>query len=142
MDSEPLPGDKDDALLEAGKRMTTLIAENAIVLEYAGRALVEGEAIGTVIFDGLLGVSIAQRDHFTEKQLTREDLDPQWAALNPPILRIGAIMLRPHIERYLGESFADPAQLQRWDDAVTSLIREGQLRHQPSPPPPSTNGTS
>jgi AcrR family transcriptional regulator len=139
MDSGPLPGGKDAALLEAGNRMTTLIADHAIVLEYAGRALVEGDAIGAVIFDGLLGVSIAQRDHFTEKQLTREDLDPEWSALNPLILRIGAIILRPHIERYLGESFTTPEQLQRWDTAVTNLIREGQLRRNPPPPPHDTS---
>jgi len=141
MESEPLPGGPDDALMEAGNRMTTLIAENAIVLEYAGRSLVEGDAIGAVIFDGLLGISAAQRDHFSQQQLTREDLDPQWAALNPLILRIGAIILRPHIERYLGESFTTPEQLQRWDTAVTNLIREGHLRRNP-PPPHDTNGTS
>lgn len=86
MESEPLPGGPDDGLLEAGNRITTLIAENTIVLEYTGRSLVDGEGIGTVIFDGLLGISAAQRDHFAEQQLTREDLDPQWAALNPLIL--------------------------------------------------------
>jgi AcrR family transcriptional regulator len=141
MDSEPLPGGTDDGLLEAGHRMTTLIEQNALVLEYAGRSLVEREAIGAVIFDGLLGISEVQRDHFAEQQLTREDLDPQWAALNPLILRIGAIILRPHIERYLGESFTSAEQLQRWDAAVTNLIREGQLRRNPSPSPRDTNGT-
>jgi TetR/AcrR family transcriptional regulator, regulator of cefoperazone and chloramphenicol sensitivity len=139
MESAPLPGGPDDALLEAGNRMTTLIAEHAIVLEYAGRSLVEGDAIGAVIFDGLLGISAAQRDHFAEQHLTREDLDPEWAALNPLILRIGAIILRPHIERCLGESFTTAAQLQRWDAAVTTLIREGQLRRTQ---PPNANGNS
>jgi TetR/AcrR family transcriptional regulator, regulator of cefoperazone and chloramphenicol sensitivity len=142
MDSGPLPTGRDDILTEAGHRMTTLIAENAIVLEYAARSLVENEAIGSVIFDGLLAVSIAQRDHFMEHKLTREDLDPEWSALNPLILRIGAIMLRPHIERYLGRSFVDPTQLKRWDSAVTNLIREGQLRRNPPPASQETNDTS
>ncbi|HYR13091.1 MAG TPA: hypothetical protein VEQ67_02585, partial [Mycobacterium sp.] len=76
------------------------------------------------------------------QHLTREDLDPQWAALNPLILRIGAIILRPHIERYLGESFTTAAQLQRWDAAVTTLIREGQVRRDPPPSSRDANGTN
>lgn len=142
MESAPLPRPPDDGLLEAGNRLTKLIAENAIVLDYAGRSLVEGEAIGTVIFDGLLGISAAQRDRFAEQHLTREDLDPDWAALNPLILRIGAIVLRPHIERHLGESFTTTAQLRRWDAAVTALIREGQLHRNPLPSSRDANGNS
>ena len=45
-----------------------------------------------------------------------------------PILRVGATMLRHHIERHIPEPFYTPTQLQRWDSAVTALIRKGQFR--------------
>lgn len=41
--------------------------------------------------------------------------------------RVGAMILRPHIERHLPEPFVIRTQLQRWDAAATRLIREGQV---------------
>lgn len=128
LESTPLPEPPaDDALHEAGRRLTSLVAEHPDVINYLGRALAEGGQIGTVIFDGLVGISAAQRDQFTQHGLTRPDLDPDWAVLNPLILRVGAFILRPYIERHLGKPFFTEQQLRRWDDAVTSLIREGQF---------------
>jgi hypothetical protein len=42
--------------------------------------------------------------------------------------------LHPYIELYLGKSFFAEPQLRRWDAAVTSLIRRGQLLEQKEPP--------
>jgi hypothetical protein len=125
LDAAPLPDPPGDALNEAGRRLTALMAEQSDVITYLGRALAEGGQIGTVIFEGLIGISATQRDQFIEAGMTRPDLDRDWAALNPLILRVGAIILRPHIERYLKEALLTTQQLQRWDDAVTGLIREG-----------------
>lgn len=123
-----MPGAPVEALEEAGKRMTKLTIDHPLVINYLGRALCEGGEIGAVVFDGLVGISTAQRDHFREQGSLREDLDPLWAVLNPLILRVGAFILRPHIERHLGEPFFTAGQLQRWDDAVTKALREGQFR--------------
>lgn len=128
LESGDLPALPTAALAEAGHRLTTLMAENPLVMDYLARALCERAAVGSVIFDGLIGISTAQRDHFAEHGLTRPDLDPEWAVLNPLILRIGALILRPHIERYLGKPLFGDEQLQRWDQAVTGLIQEGQFR--------------
>jgi AcrR family transcriptional regulator len=129
--SAPLPPPPADPLVEAGRRLTTLIAEHSDVVDYLGRALVEGDAIGSVIFDGLFRISQAQGEEFIEHHLARADLDPVWDALNPLILRIGAIILRHHIDRHLPEPFTTPRQLTRWDAAVTDLIRSGQFGDQP-----------
>lgn len=135
VESAPLPAPPADPLAEMGRRVTTLIAEQADVVDYLGRALVEGDSIGSQIFDGLVGISTAQADELNARRQTRADLDPVWAALNPLILRLGAIILRTHIERHIPEPFNTPIQLNRWDVAVTALIREGQFQHQsPSPP--------
>jgi len=128
VESGPLPEPPADPLVEMGRRVTTLIAEQADVVDYLGRALVEGDSIGSEIFDGLVGISRAQGDQLIERHQARPDLDPVWAALNPLILRLGAIILRTHIERHIPEPFTAPVKLRRWDAAVTAFIREGQFQ--------------
>ncbi|MCX2932777.1 TetR/AcrR family transcriptional regulator [Mycobacterium sp. CVI_P3] len=123
-----MPDAPAEALEEAGKRMTKLTTDHPLVINYLARALCEGGEIGSVVFDGLVGISTAQRDHFREQGSLREDLDPLWAVLNPLILRVGAFILRPHIERHLGEPFFTATQLERWDDSVTKALRKGQFR--------------
>jgi AcrR family transcriptional regulator len=133
LESTALPGPPADGLNEAGRRLTALMAEKPEVMAYLGRALAEGGAFGSVIFEGLLGISAAQRDQFAQQGMARPDLDPDWAALNPLILRVGAIILRPYIERCLGEEFFSEPQLRRWDAAVTNLLRRGLLRDDQGP---------
>ncbi len=128
-----LPEALSDGLDEAGHRLTALMVERPEVMTYLGRALAEGGALGSVIFTGLVGISAAQRDEFSRRSKLHPDLDPDWAALNPLILRVGAIILHPYIELYLRESFFTEPQLRRWDAAVTSLIRHGQLLGEAEP---------
>lgn len=132
VESGPLPAGPADPLTEMGRRVTTLFAENSDVVGYLGHALVEGDSIGSQIFDGLMGISIAQGEQLTERGHARPDLDPVWSAINPLVLRLGAIILRKHIERHIPEPLTTLPQLQRWDAAVTALIREGQLLPQPT----------
>ncbi len=129
-----LPEPPNDGLDEAGRRLTALMLERPDVMTYVGRVLAEGGAFGSVIFDGLVGISAGQGDQFGDHGTLRPDLDPDWGVLNPLILRIGAIILHPYIELYLGKSFFSEPQLRRWDTAVTSLIRRGQFL-QPNGPP-------
>jgi TetR/AcrR family transcriptional regulator, regulator of cefoperazone and chloramphenicol sensitivity len=111
-----------------GNRLTAVMAAQPDVFDYLGRALVEGDSIGSEIFDGLVAISTEQGRQLGEREQIRPDLDLLWAALNPLMLRLGAIILRSHIERHLPEPFTTPAQLKRWDAAVTALIRDGQLQ--------------
>ncbi|GFG96337.1 hypothetical protein MTIM_22160 [Mycobacterium timonense] len=128
-----LPEAPSDGLDEAGHRLTSLMAERPDLMTYLGRALAEGGAFGSVIFTGLLGISAGQRAEFTQWARAHPDLDPDWAALNPLILRVGAIILHPYIELYLRESFFTEPQLRRWDAAVTNLIRHGQFVDEAAP---------
>ncbi|OBB98552.1 TetR/AcrR family transcriptional regulator [Mycobacterium sp. 852002-40037_SCH5390672] len=133
LDATPLPGPPSEALEEAGRRLTRMMAANPREMDYLGRALVEGEAgsvIGQVIFDGLTRISEAQGEQFLERGAARDDLDWAWAILNPIILRVGPIILRPYIERYLKRSFYDQDQLERWESSVKSLLQHGTFEHQ------------
>ncbi|OBG27251.1 TetR/AcrR family transcriptional regulator [Mycobacterium sp. 852002-51057_SCH5723018] len=131
-----LPEPPSDGLHEAGRQLTALMVQRPDVMTYLGRALAEGGAFGSVIFTGLLGISTGQGDQFGQHGNLRPDLDPDWGVLNPLILRIGAIILHPYIELYLGKSFFTEPQLRRWDAAVTSLLRHGQFLDHTEPGQP------
>lgn len=118
----------DEALMAMGRKFTDMLVEAPHVLEYICLKLVEPGEVGKTIFDGMFAISEAQHQQFAERGQTREDLDPIWGSLLPLILRAGTILLRDHIERHLPDKFLDPDQLRRWDEAVTALIRHGQLR--------------
>jgi TetR/AcrR family transcriptional regulator, regulator of cefoperazone and chloramphenicol sensitivity len=135
VESIPLPSPPEDPLVEMGRRVTALLAEQTDVIDYLGRALAEGESIGSEIFDGLVGISTAQGHSLIEQGQVSPDVDLVWAALNPLMLRLGPIILRAHIERHIPEPFNTPTQLRRWDTAVTALIRQGQMQPQMASPP-------
>jgi TetR/AcrR family transcriptional regulator, regulator of cefoperazone and chloramphenicol sensitivity len=126
--ADPLPSPAADAISEMGSRLTTVMAQEPDVFDYLGRALVEGDSVGSEIFDGLVRLSNAQADMFYERDQIRPGLDRLWGVLNPLMLRFSAMILRGHIERHLPEPFTTPTQLKRWDAAVTALLRHGQLK--------------
>jgi hypothetical protein len=43
-------------------------------------------------------------------------------------LALGTLILRGHVERQLPEPLITPAQLERWQDSVNKLLREGLFR--------------
>ncbi len=127
IEATPIPEPATAYPQDMGTRFAQLLDEHPDLTNYIAHALIEGDKIGSVIFDGLLQISAAQGEKFAEAGLIRSDLDPVWGSLNPLILRVGAMILRPHIERHLPEPFGSQSQLQRWDAAVTALIRKGQI---------------
>lgn len=127
LESEPLPEAPGEHSEELRGRFARLFHKYPEVTDYVAHALSQGDEIGNVIFDGLLRISIEQGEKYAEHGLVRSDLDLVWGTINPLILRVGAAMLRHHIERHIPEPFYTPTQLQRWDSAVTGLIRKGQF---------------
>ncbi len=125
--ARPIP-ERADSIVEVGSRVTGLFADRPDVAAYIGRALVNGSPLGTMIFDNLFAVGTARWQQRAERGETRPDADLTWAAINGLVLALGAISLRTHIDRHLPEPFTTPAQLQRWQSAVDSLLREGLFR--------------
>jgi AcrR family transcriptional regulator len=128
----PMPEPPADSVAEMGSRVTRIVAEHPDVVDYVGRALIDGSPLGTTIFDTLAAFGTARWNQRTERGETRLDLDLTWAALNSLVLALGALILRGHIERQLPESFTTPTQLRRWQDSVNTLLREGLFRQRPS----------
>lgn len=127
--AEPIPEPPADSIADIGSRVTWLIAEQPDVCAYVGRALTDGSALGSQVFDSLAALGEARWKTRQEQGVARPDLDPAWGVLNPLVLALGAWVLRPHIERHLTEPLDTPAQLARWQTATNALLREGQLRH-------------
>jgi AcrR family transcriptional regulator len=69
--AQPLPGLQVDPVVEVGQRVTSLIGQHPHVVDYLGRALIDGAAIGSAIFDGLVASGRARWDQSRAQQLVR-----------------------------------------------------------------------
>jgi AcrR family transcriptional regulator len=126
--AEPIPAPPADSIAEMGNRVTRMIAEHPDIVDYVGRALIDGSPLGTTIFDTLAAFGIARWQQRDERAETRQDIDITWAALNSLVLALGSLILRSHLERHLPEPLATPDQLERWQASVNTLLREGLFR--------------
>ncbi|VEG39527.1 TetR family transcriptional regulator [Mycolicibacterium flavescens] len=127
--TQPIPEPPADTIADVGSRVTSLVAGEPDVVAYVGRALTDGSSLGAQLFDSLAAIGAERWRVRAEQGLTRPDLDPIWGTLNPLVLALGAWVLRAHIERHLPEPLETPEQLQRWQNATDSLLRDGQMRH-------------
>ena len=117
-----------DSIAEIGRRIAAVLTEEPEVVDYLVDALVSGRDLGNVVFDALAARGADRWQERSDLGLTRPDLDPLWASLNPLVLALGALILRPHLDRHLPQPFSTPAQIHRWNESVTALLREGTLR--------------
>jgi AcrR family transcriptional regulator len=127
--AQPIPAPPADSLAEMGGRVTRIMAEHPDVVDYVGRALIDGSPLGTTIFDTLAAFGMARWNQRKERGEVRPEVDLTWAALNSLVLALGTMIMRGHVERQLPEPLTTPAQLQRWQDSVNTLLRDGQYRH-------------
>ena len=127
--AQPIPGPPVDSLDEMGNRISQLVAERSDVVDYLGRALIDGSPLGTMVFDTLMANGVARWHLRSERGETRPDVDLTWAAINSLVLALGTLILRTHVERHLPDPLATPAQLERWEAAVNTLLRNGLFRH-------------
>ncbi len=123
--ARPLPEPPVDSVAEIGGRVTAIFADHPEVAAYLSRALVDGSAVGTRLFDALIGVGVARWQQRIDRGEVRPDVDVTWAAINAIVLALGAISLRSHVDRHLPAPLTDPAQLERWQRAVDTLLRDG-----------------
>jgi AcrR family transcriptional regulator len=125
----PIAPPPSDSIAEMGGRVTGMIAEHPDVVDYVGRALIDGSPLGTAIFDTLAAFGMVRWNQRKERGEIRPEVDVTWAALNSLVLAVGTMILRGHVERQLPEPLDTPAQLRRWQDSVNTLLRDGQYPH-------------
>ena len=123
----PIP-ESADSVAEMGSRVTRMIAEHPDIADYVGRALIDGSPLGNTVFDTLAAFGVARWTQRNERGELRPGVDLTWAALNSLVLALGTLILRGHVERQLPEPLNTPTQLERWQDSVNTLLREGLFR--------------
>lgn len=126
--ARPVPESASDSVSEVGQRVQQMIADHPDVAAYVGRALVDGSSLGATIFDNLYEAGNRRWQTRVERGETRPDVDLQWAVINAMILAVGAISMQGHIERHIPGAFTAPEQLQRWQQSVNDLLRDGLFR--------------
>jgi len=114
-----------DSIADMGSRVTTLLLEHPDVVDYFGRALIDGSELGVTIWDTLAAFGMARWNARKENGEARPDIDVTWAALNSLVLALGTLIVRDHIERQIPGAFSSPEQLERWQESVNTLLREG-----------------
>ncbi len=132
--ARPLTTSPNESVLEMGRRVSFLLARQLTAVDYLATLLVEGAPAGAVFFDSTAAIGLARWRRLADEGGSADDLDLVWAALNPLVLVLGAVIMRRHIDRHLPEPFVSPGQLQRWRDAVNALLEHGQIRRQPDEP--------
>ena len=125
----PVSAPPRDSLADMGSRVTTLISEHPEVVDYYGRALVDGSPLGVTIFDTLSAFGTARWNQRKDNGEVRADIDLTWAMFNSLVLALGTLLLRGHIERQMPDAFSSQAGLDRWQDSVSMLLREGLFVH-------------
>ena len=114
-----------DSIADMGSRVTALLLEHPDVVDYFGRALIDGSQLGNAVWDTLSAFGTARWTARKENGEAREDIDVTWASLNSLVLAVGTLIVRAHIERQIPGAFTSPEQLDRWQQSVNSLLREG-----------------
>jgi AcrR family transcriptional regulator len=123
--AQPVSAPPRDSVADMGSRITTLLSEHPEVVDYYGRALVDGSPLGITIFETLSAFGTVRWNQRKDNGEVRADVDLTWASLNSLVLALGTLILRGHIERLIPDAFSTPAGLARWQGAVTTLLREG-----------------
>jgi AcrR family transcriptional regulator len=126
--SQPIPPPPADSIAEMGSRVTRIVADHPEIADYVGRALIDGSPLGAAIFDTLTAFGIARWNQRAERGETRPEVDVTWGALNSLVLALGTMIMRGHIERQLPEPLTAPTQLERWQQSVNMLLRDGLFR--------------
>lgn len=122
-----------EAWAAMGDTTTAWVRDNAVALRYLARALAEGDAEASRIFETLIEVArTAWLAPLARGGTLRPDADQDWAAIHVVVFNLACVLLESTISRHLGEPFFGPGQLRRWNTATTELYRHGLTRPAPA----------
>jgi len=125
-------GDSGEAWAAMGDTTTAWVRDNVIALRYLARALAEGDADASRIFDAL--VEIAHTSWLVplaDRGTLHADADDDWAAIHAIVFNLACVLFETAISRHLPGPFFSPEQLRRWNAATTALYRNGLSRRAP-----------
>jgi TetR/AcrR family transcriptional regulator, regulator of cefoperazone and chloramphenicol sensitivity len=116
-----------DLIDDLAQRLTALVADHFLALQYVARGVAESDDAALAIFDTLVGLCRAQLADLQRLGMLREDLDLEWAALHTVLINLGTVIMEPGVSRQLRRPFLSKRQVERWKQATTALFVAGEI---------------
>jgi TetR/AcrR family transcriptional regulator, regulator of cefoperazone and chloramphenicol sensitivity len=114
-------------LTERFRRFAAVGAEHPAVADYIARVLGEGGDAARELFDRMVATTRAELEGLEARGIVRATEDETGRALLLLFLELGPMLLRPQVERHMGGPLFEPAMVERWVAACTSLLAEGVI---------------
>lgn len=118
------PADSLQAVAERWGEIARVSDEEPELVDYIGRALVQGDERSGELFRGMLAASSEELGALEARGLVRRTPDPQMRDLMFTLLDLGAIMLREPVEAELGTPMQGETS-RRWIAALLDLLENG-----------------
>ena len=93
--------------------------------DYVARVLGEGGDAAAGLFDRMVATTRAELDELERGGVVRPTDDPEARALLLLFLELGPMLLRPQVERHLGDSLFSDRSVGRLVDGCTALLSDG-----------------
>jgi AcrR family transcriptional regulator len=122
-------GDLDgaEALTGRFRRFADVGRAHPAVSDYVGRILSEGGEPARGLFDRMVSTTSAELAELERRGLMRESDDEVGRALLLLFLELGPILLRPLVERQLGDELFSERSVERWVSGCATVLGEGVL---------------
>jgi TetR/AcrR family transcriptional regulator, regulator of cefoperazone and chloramphenicol sensitivity len=120
----PIEGAGEELLARRAELITALVRSEPVVCEYIARTLPEGSAASADLFRRMFAAGSSD-DALIEAGALRPGTDAFWRAVQQIVLLVGPLMLRPLVERELGESLYAGDNVERWMKANVELLQHG-----------------
>jgi AcrR family transcriptional regulator len=122
----PIEGER--RLERRAQALADLMRDEPLLCDYIAQVLAEHTDASADLFHRFF-TSARKDDALVAAGAIRPDSDPEWRALQQLMLILGPLMLRPLIERELGERLYAPDTMNRWMAANVDLLRNGIYDH-------------
>jgi AcrR family transcriptional regulator len=116
-----------DVIEDLSQRLTALVADHFLALQYLARGVAESDEAALAIFDTLMELCREQLAELQQRGMLRADLDLEWAALHTVLINLGTVIMEPGVSRQLGRPFLTKRQVQRWKEATMALFVSGEI---------------
>jgi AcrR family transcriptional regulator len=121
-------GPGEDLLRRRAEQTASVMRTRPEVCAYLGRALVEGTAGSSKLFQLMVAGGRGEIESLAEKDALREDADRLWATLQHFFLIWAPLSFMPLLDRVLGGALLEEENLRRWVDANVDLLERGLYR--------------
>lgn len=116
-----------EALTARFRRFADVGRTNPAVNDYVGRILTEGGEPAQELFERMVSTTRAELAELERRGLVRESDDEVGRALLLLFLELGPLLLRPLVERQLGDELFSDASVERWVSGCATVLGEGVL---------------